>query len=100
MNPTDKTFPILYGFRKRTTRTDPGPTSVPWAMVAQHEARALKNHGQTLSRLAERGGLDPVELLAVLDDKPWPNRRQTRADIENLIQRVHAFTTRAADETK
>ncbi len=30
------------------------------------ESRANKNHGQTLKGLNERGGLDPVELIAIM----------------------------------
>jgi hypothetical protein len=48
--------------------------SIPWAMIAPHEARALRNHGQTLRRLAERGGLSPDEAMRILDDRPWDGR--------------------------
>lgn len=57
-------FPVL------SRRTD-APKSVPWAMLAPHEARAKTNHGQTLERLAERGGLAPGEIFAVVHDVPW-----------------------------
>ena len=33
-----------------------GPT-IPWSVIAPHEAQCQKNHGQSLERLAERGGL-------------------------------------------
>lgn len=45
--------------------------SIPWAVIASHEAQALANHDQTLERLAQRGGLDPTEAVAVLQDRPW-----------------------------
>lgn len=49
-----------------------GP-SIPWWIIAPHEKQAIKNHGgQTLERLAERGGLSPSEALAVLEDRPFP----------------------------
>jgi hypothetical protein len=38
-------------------------------LVAPHEEQAQRNHDQTLQRLAERGGLSPAELLAVLQDR-------------------------------
>lgn len=44
------------------------PDSIPWAMIASHEAQAIKTHDQTLERLDERGGLSPTELYAVLND--------------------------------
>lgn len=47
------------------------PKSVPWAMVAGHEAQAQKNHYDTLKRLAERAGLDPQELWCVVHDQPF-----------------------------
>ncbi len=45
------------------------PRRVPWAFVAPHERRAERNHRQSLERLNHRGGLDPCELLAVLEDR-------------------------------
>lgn len=42
-----------------------GPT-VAWSFVAPHEAQARINHRQSLERLAQRGGLDPAELWAVV----------------------------------
>ena len=39
---------------------------MPWEFVAPHEQQALQNHKQTLARLAERGGLSPGELVAVV----------------------------------
>lgn len=45
---------------------------IPYNIIAPHEAQAMENHGgQTLQRLAERGGLDWAEILAVLKDKKW-----------------------------
>lgn len=44
---------------------------LPWEMITPHAAQAKKNHGQTLERLAERGGLSACEALAVLDDRAW-----------------------------
>lgn len=63
-------FPILYptGVRRREPNL---PTSVAWSIVEPHEPQAIKNHDQTLERLAERGGLSPTELYAVLHDQKW-----------------------------
>lgn len=44
---------------------------VPLALVLPHERQADRNHGQTLHRLAERGGLSACELAAVLEDREW-----------------------------
>ena len=50
---------------------DPEITWVPWRMIAPHEAQARKNHGQSLKRLAERGGLSVCECLNVLEGREW-----------------------------
>ena len=57
-----KRFPIQFG---------DGFTDIPWDLIASHEARAIRNHDQSLQRLAERGGLSPDEALAVIEDRPW-----------------------------
>lgn len=44
---------------------------IPYNIIAPHEAQAMRNHSQTLQRLAERGGLGWTEILAVLSDKTW-----------------------------
>lgn len=65
---TFRTFPVLYASQVRM----PGaPEAVPWALVAAHEAQALINHGQTIEKLASRGGLSVFELLCVLTDTHW-----------------------------
>ena len=68
------------------------PRSVPWAFVEPHERQALDNHDQTLQRLHDRGGLDPAELLAVLEGKPW---REVEKDIEVAIARLKALLAAA-----
>jgi hypothetical protein len=39
--------------------------------MVPHEAQAYANHGQSLERLAQRGGLSPAEALAVVEGRPW-----------------------------
>lgn len=49
---------------------------VPMWIVLQHERQAQSNHGQSVRRLAERGGLSPSELCAVLEDRSfWRDMR-------------------------
>jgi hypothetical protein len=58
-------FPILPEDR----RTIKGcPDFILWKHIAPHEAQAWDNHGQTLERLAQRGGLSLQELWAVMHD--------------------------------
>lgn len=42
---------------------------IPYEVLLSHEERAIQNHGQTLERLAERGGLSWFEILCVLEEK-------------------------------
>jgi hypothetical protein len=61
-------FPVHEGSRRRVPSC---PRSVPWGVLASHERQAVQNHSQSLERLAERGGLDLVEMVCVLTDVPW-----------------------------
>jgi hypothetical protein len=64
-------FPLLSSPEQRRYYPD-WPVTIPFKLIAPHEAQAQANHGgQTLERLAERGGLSPKELLAVLTDQPY-----------------------------
>lgn len=71
-NPVPGEFPVLMSPRER--RLNPAaPASVPWGLVAPYGVYAERNHGgQTLAELAARGGLDPVELWAVLNRREYP----------------------------
>jgi hypothetical protein len=60
-------FPLLIDAAARRRHPD-WPVSIPLKLIALHEAQAQANHGQTLRGLAERGGLSPLECLAVLTD--------------------------------
>ncbi len=42
---------------------------IPWEVIEPHERQAYINHGQSLKRLASRGGLSYREMLAVLRDR-------------------------------
>ena len=57
----DKEFPILKS----------NGATIPWESIATHEAQALRNHGQSLEKLASRGGLSWCEALAVLRDSKF-----------------------------
>lgn len=63
-----KEFPIMKLDRK-------GKDYIPYDVIEPHEKQALKNHGQTLERLAERGGLSWAEAYAVLTDSSFPLRK-------------------------
>lgn len=60
-------FPILFG-DQRSIWPDL-PDSIPSELIEAHERQAYANHGQAIDTLAQRGGLSPYELLAVLLDQ-------------------------------
>lgn len=62
-------MPVQYRLRERDAWAG-CPRSVAWAVVQPHAKRAMRNHGQSLERLAERGGLGPSELYALVHDLP------------------------------
>ena len=65
--------------------------TVPWAMLVPHEEQARRNHGgQSLKRLAERGGLDWSELLAVLRDQDWQNDPDAKDRVLDRVKRWKA----------
>ena len=66
---TERTrFPIL-GARDCVERGQEYPASVSWSFVAPFAENAHDNHGQSLARLAERGGLSPAELWCIAHGK-------------------------------
>lgn len=65
------------------------PTTIPWDELVPYTARLERNHGgQTLARLAERGGLDLNELYWAIHDLPWgaacPNIYELIAVVKRL----------------
>jgi hypothetical protein len=75
-------FPVLLNGKDAERRPD-CPRAVPWEWLAPHEQQAWLNHGQSLETLASRGGLDPLEMAYVLNDKRWQTPA-SRADYEHM----------------
>ena len=70
-----------------THRAEEHVSEIPWEMIAPHAATAMRNHDQTLERLAQRGGLCPMEAVAVLQDMPYRERwPQTSMDRETATR--------------
>lgn len=60
-------FPILkarHAHKDKADREllDSLPDTLPWEMLEMVRERVFDNHGQSLKRLAERGGLSVIEL--------------------------------------
>jgi hypothetical protein len=53
---------------------------------ALNEEWAQRNHDQSLARLAERGGLDPTEIVANLEQRPWRDM-----DLETAIRIITQY---------
>lgn len=88
-------FPILFDYRikeeiakLREANCVSMVIALPWPMVEAHEKQAQKNHSQSVTRLAERGGLSPCEACAVLEDRdyyPAPTQPQAHARLKELF---------------
>ena len=74
-------FPILHD--PPLTVGDNRPIYVPWCIFIGHERQVDKNHGQTLERLAERGGLHPTESIQL----KWHVSSKTK-NLINLWERI------------
>ena len=69
-----KKFPVMTTPRK-------SGAFIFWDMIEPHREQAHRNHGQTLERLAEHGGLGPEELVAVLEDREYRSMDYVEAEI-------------------
>lgn len=92
-----KKFPILRSGRKK-----PFPEAydyIPWSIIAPHEEQAIKNHNQTLTRLADRCGLSPAEAVCVITGKPFSDVKLLTDDEADkmLIELCHGHDMHAED---
>jgi hypothetical protein len=69
---------------------------IPWELIEQHEAQALKNHKRTIEQLAQQQcGLRASEAVAVLEDRPW-RRMPVEEAYDRLAEIVDAFIKEAS----
>lgn len=66
-------FPIMLklGMEREEAKRVGLPDWVPFDFIAEHAHQCEVNHGQTPMRLAERGGLSPREVVAIVRGKTW-----------------------------
>ena len=100
---SDRMFPVLVNWQHEQMHKDLGvPKSVPWSMLAPHEAQAERNHDQALKTLARRGGLDVSEMVAVLTGQTWREIREAKLTPEQaaefVIGAVAAHGTGGSDD--
>lgn len=81
-----RTFPIV----------DNDIPAVPFALMAAHGARALVNHGQTVARLADRGGVSAAEAVAIIEDRAYMVMPLVTAR-ERLREYARAYEVHDAD---
>lgn len=67
---------------------------IPWDFLAPHEHQALRNHDQTLKRLAERGGLGWNEVLDIITGNKWDWHRRKGVSESEARERVNALVDR------
>lgn len=74
---------------------EPRIRSIPWGLIAPHEAQAEKNHYQSLRQLDHRCGLAPCEAVAVIEDRSY---RQMPPELayRRLIELVEAYRQECA----
>ena len=87
-------FPVLWQYLRKEeaeVRAAGCPRFVPWDLVAAHAEQAVKNHGQTVQRLAERGGLSPLELVAVLTDRCWSELLKCKLSKTEIVEQLLAL---------
>lgn len=66
-------------------------SEIPWAFLAPHEAQAIKNHSQTLNRLAERGGLAASEAIDIFLGNSWNTAKSCIENERWLVNKVREW---------
>ena len=85
MSEKDNKFPVLFGRSKN--EDNEFPEYVRWSELSERWAQ--KNHGQTLTRLAERGGLSPCEIVGNVNRIEWINLSSiTESQKVELLTRI------------
>jgi hypothetical protein len=79
-----------------TTMTYRHNERFPMELFRPHERQALRNHGQSLERLSERGGLSWCEALAILEGRDW----QKVSDAEERFRALASAMSAGTAETQ
>ncbi len=61
---------------------------IPRGLLMIHEGQAWKNHGQSLTQLAQRGGLSWAEALAIIEGKNWRDAIQSENEAETIVKKL------------
>ncbi len=63
---------------------------IPMRLLLPYEKQAVRNHGQSLQRLAERGGMNACEILGIIRGLSWSQLKHYPDDEASLIKWVAA----------
>lgn len=74
-----KQFPVLH-----SSHREGEAEFIPWKILEPHEKQAYANHGQSLEKLASRGGLSWREIYSVINDKEFDYGSKHTADYYKL----------------
>lgn len=88
---------------KRTVMPIMGATllsEIPWDFIAPHERQAMTNHGQTLERLAQRGGLGASEAIDIVEGRKWNSAKDCIENEHYLINLVRSWRAAARAAAK
>lgn len=79
--------PLMFTVQVQCGNENPRLREIPYAVIAPHACQAYMNHGQSLQRLEERGGLCESELLAVLEDRDYcqMDERLAGSEVDKLV---------------
>lgn len=89
----ERRFPVMH----HRNRFPEAPGFIPWSVIEHHEACAQQNHRQSLDGLAQRGGLDPTEALAVMTNQSVVDLlRQKLPDAEVVAKLKEAITKQSS----
>lgn len=61
---------------------------IPRGLLMIHEGQAWENHGQSLSQLAQRGGLSWAEALAIIEGKKWRDAERDENTAEVIVRKM------------
>lgn len=80
---------------KKEGRYDPYPILgsrpqqyIPRGLLMTHEGQAWENHGQSLTQLAQRGGLSWTEALAIIEGKNWRDAKHDENAAEVIVRKM------------
>lgn len=88
----EKMFPLQAGYRD--AKSAPHPLQIPWSVAEKAYCEYARQYGrgQSLERLAERGGFDGAEM-----DMLYPPWRDEVSQLTTLRQRAEAAERRVAE---